>query len=65
MSAEWQYSLSTNTTSATTWNGNVYTVPAAAQMAYTITPVQPIAPPPRTEVERLLGEVEAVCALAR
>lgn len=55
----------TYATSSTTWNGGIYAVPSSGQVAYQITPVVAAPPPARTEVERLVSEVEAVCALAR
>lgn len=63
--SQWYPSISygSNTGAATTWSNATYTVsyPQATQIT-----IQP-APPGRakTEVEGLLDEVEAVCALAR
>lgn len=51
------YTYGSNTSSATTWT---YTQP----VTITVNPTYS-EPKPRTEVERLLSEVEAVCALAR
>lgn len=58
------------TSSATTWSsGSTYTIttntaePMRARVVLDDVPIHP--PAPTTEVERLLGEVEAVCAMAR
>lgn len=50
---------------ASTWNGPVSFSSSGTNAVYRITPVEPEAPAPRTEVERLLSDVEQVCALAR
>jgi hypothetical protein len=47
-----------HTSNATTLS---YTVMPETTVSVNITPL----PSPKTEVERLMGEVEAVCALAR
>jgi hypothetical protein len=59
------FNNNTYAASSTTWNGGIYVGPSSGQVAYQITPVAAAPPPPRTEVDQLLGEVEAVCALAR
>lgn len=53
-------------------NTNGWATSSATTYSYSITPGATVvlngvvpAPAPKTEVERMLGEVEAVCALAR